>query len=443
MLSQSLYLFSSKLVAYAIRLVLPYFLVRLLSMEEFGAYRQFFLLQIYVQLLLQMGVNQALYYFIPRDEKNAGSYLINSLLLNVLIFGVALFGISFVRNDLASWLQMPLLREGFVILAVYVLVRMPVICCDCYLNARRRIKSAAAFVIIGQLLVSIAAVITAFYTRDVYAVLEAMVVARGVQLVLMLAYIGFGIQGFRAERYLQGIRVQIRYGLVLGLAGTLLAFQLKLHELFVSRHFGPEGYAIYSAGCTQIPIMQMYSQAVASVALSRFALLEKQGDWEAIRAFWRRILTSMYAIGVPVVIFLVLIAEPLIRFMFTDDYAAAVPIFQVNSLIKLHLILNSTLVIRAMDRNDLSIWTNLGVLIVTPFALHFGHEIDGMRGIILAQFLVLMTGRIVTHALLNRFAGTRLDYLVAPGDIWTFYEETLTRGWTKLRRWKRPRRAER
>ena len=106
MLNRSLYLFSSKMVGYAIRLILPYFLVRLLTVEDFGTYRQFFLLQVYIQLIFQMGVNQALYYFIPRDEDNAGAYFINSLLLNLVIFGLALAGLAFFREPVSAWLRM-------------------------------------------------------------------------------------------------------------------------------------------------------------------------------------------------------------------------------------------------------------------------------------------------------------------------------------------------
>ena len=73
MLNQSLYIFASKIAGYGIRLVLPYFLVRTLSVEDFGSYRQFFLLEMYIGGLFQFGLNQALYYFIPRDQKNAGA----------------------------------------------------------------------------------------------------------------------------------------------------------------------------------------------------------------------------------------------------------------------------------------------------------------------------------------------------------------------------------
>ena len=73
MLNRSLIIFASKLIGYCIRLILPVILVRIMTVADFGAYRQFFLIEMYVVTLFQFGINQALYYFVPRDERNAGA----------------------------------------------------------------------------------------------------------------------------------------------------------------------------------------------------------------------------------------------------------------------------------------------------------------------------------------------------------------------------------
>jgi O-antigen/teichoic acid export membrane protein len=130
-----------------------------------------------------------------------------------------------------------------------------------------------------------------------------------------------------------------------------------------------------------------------------------------------------------VVALLVLIADPLIRFMFTDTYAAAVPIFQINSLIKLNLVFNVTLVLRAMDRNDISIWVNLGVLAATPLLLQLGLEHGGMAGVITAQLALVLGGRLISLALANRISGARLAYLITPRELWDFYREASRKGW--------------
>jgi O-antigen/teichoic acid export membrane protein len=429
LLNQSLYIFVSKIVGYGIRLVLPYFLVRALTVADFGAYRQFFLLEMYIGGLFQFGLNQALYYFIPRDRQNAGAYFVNSLLMNILVFGVAFTAIGLTVNPLSRWLNIAILHDAFWKLAAYVIILILAIACDAYLTARQNVKAAAVFEVSGQVLVTVVSLGAALATKSLDAILIGLVVARAVQLLAMLAYIHWRLHGFRAERYFFGIREQIRYGVMLGAAGTLLTPLARLHEFFVSRFYGTEAYAVYSAGCTELPVIQIFTQSVALVALSQFALLEQQKDWEGIRQLWRRVLTSSYAIALPFVLVLLVISKPLMLFMFTDTYAAAIPIFQVNTLLKLGLIFNSTLVLRAMNRNDITIWVNAVALVVAPVVLYAGMKLGGMLGIIAAQAVLIVGSRVAGNMFMNRIIPVRLPYGVGWTDLMEFYREA----WMKAR----------
>lgn len=428
MLNRSLTIFVSKLVGYGIRLILPFFLVRLMTMTDFGAYRQFFLLEVYIATLFQLGINQALYYFVPRDERNAGAFFVNSLGLNIVIFTAAFTAISLVRQPLSAWLNMAILDSAFWYLAVFTMILMLITSCDCYLTARQRVKASALFEVSGQLFVSLTTVAAALHWRDLERIIQAMTAARAVQLLCMLAYIQFRLRGFRAERYLVGVWPQVRYGVVLGLGGILFSIQSRMDQLFVSRHYGTESFAIYSVGCTEIPVMRLFAQSVAVVALGQFAFLEQQGDWEGIRRLWNRILTSMYALAIPTIGLLLLLSEPLVRIMFTESYIEAVPIFRINVLLKLNLIWNATLVLRAMNRNDVTVWVNLTILLVTPLALYGGMLAAGMTGLIGAQFLLILSGRLLHVAWLNHVSSAGLGYIVAPRAVLSLYRET----WRKL-----------
>ena len=435
LLNQSLYIFASKLVGYGVRLILPYFLVRLLTVGDFGAYRQFFLLEMYIGGLFQLGLNQALYYFIPRDLRNAGAYFLNSLLMNVIVLALAFAAIGLAVGPLSRWLNIAILHDAFWILALYVVILMLAIACDCYLTARQKVKAAAVFEVTGQTLVSVVCVVTAFAARRLDAILIGLVAARAMQLLAMLVYIHWRLHGFRAERYFFGIREQVRYGLVLGAAGTLFTMLIRLHDFFVSRYYGTEAYAVYSAGCTELPLIQMFTQSVAVVALGQFALLEQQRDWEGIRRLWRRVLTSSYAVAIPVVLVLLLVAKPLILFMFTDTYADAIPIFRLNTLAKLGMIFNATLVLRAMNRNDISIWVSAGALVLAPAMLYAGMVLWGMVGIIAAQATLIIGSRLVGNVLMNRIIPVHLPYTVGAADLLDFYRESWTKGRGMLAVW--------
>lgn len=423
MLNRSLYLAGARLCGYGIRLILPYFLVRLMTKTDFGSYRQFFLLEVYVATLFQFGVNQGLFYFIPRDVRNAGAYFLNSLAMNVLVFAGAFAVISVFVDPLSTMLKMAILREAYGYLVVFTMLLMLIAACDCYLSARQMIKAAALFDVGGQVLVSAVTVIAAFVTRDLHAIIFWLVVARAIQLLVMVVYVHFGLGGFRAEHYFFGLKEQVRYGVSLGLAGTVWAMLQRLHEFFVSATYGTESYAIYSAGCTEIPVVQIVTQSVAVVALGQFALLEQRRDCQGVRDLWTRVLTANYAIALPTTLGFILIADPLIRFMFTDSYAAAIPIFQISTLLKLYLIFNATLVLRAMNRNDVSIKVNLATLAAAPILLYLGMRLAGMAGIIAAQAVLMMASWLGMTVVLNRIYPVRLPYLVGPRDLAMFYRE--------------------
>ena len=323
----------------------------------------------YIGASFQLGLNQALYYFIPRDMRNAGAYFLNTVLMNVAVFTVAFTAIGLFADPLSRWLNIAVLHDAFWELAIYVVMLMLTVACDSYLMARQNARAAAVFEVLGQSLVAAVCVVVAFATRRLDAILIGLVFARAAHLLLMLIYIHWRLNGFLAERYFFGIREQIRYGVVLGAGGTLFTMQVRLHEFMVSRFYGTEAYAVYSAGCTELPFIQMFIQSLAVVSLGQFALLEKQNDWDGISRLWRRVLTSSYAVAIPVTLVLLLVSRPLILFMFTDTYADAIPIFRLNTLVKLGLVFNASLVLRAMSRNDITTWVAGVSLVLAPACL--------------------------------------------------------------------------
>lgn len=421
MLNRSLYLMASKLVGYGFRLLLPYFLVRLLTKADFGAYRQFFLLEVYIATLFQVGLNQALFYFIPRDPRNAGAYFLNSLALNIVVFVAAFAVVGGFAGPLGDWLNMPILGQAFWPLASYTTFLMMTTACDCYLTARQRIKASAVFEIGGQVLASVGTIWAAWTTRELLPVLEALVVTRALQMIAMFAFIHWRLRGFGAERYFHGLAEQVRYGFVLGLGGALGTMLMRLHDFVISRYYGTEAYAIYSAGCTEIPVIQMLSQSVAIVALGQFAALERDADWSGIRDLWGRVITSTWAIALPALLAMWLLAGPIVRFMFTDAYAEAVPIFRANTIVKVSLLFNATLVLRAMNRNDVTIWVNAATLGAAPFVLYAGMRAWGMPGVIGAQAGLMIASRLVPLVTLNRLTGRPLAYAPSLREMARFY----------------------
>ncbi len=427
MLNRSLYIFVSKMFSYGTRILLPYFLVRLLTKTEFGTYRQFFLLQALITALFQFGLNQGLFYFVPRNRERASTYFVNTLFLNLCIFGTTFLLIRWRLDDVSGLLHMAVLRDFFPQLAVYTVLIIFIVAGDSFLLAQQKVLPSVLAEVGGTLLTAGLTLAAAFRTRDLETIIMALLLGRSLHLLFLGSYIHFRLAGFHVYQFLDGLREQVRYSIVLGLGGTLGTLVLRFHELFVSRFYGPAGYAVYSAGCTELPVLQLYMQSVAMVALGQFALLEKQRDWEGIRRLWREVTVNMYAVGVPVILLLLLVSKPLILFLFTEKYAAAIAIFRINTLVKLNFLLNATLVLRAVNRNDITVKTHLTMLLVAPFILYVGMKVAGMVGIIAAHALLYVGGRFALMNRLNRITGLHLIYVPPVREVLGFYRSLPTR----------------
>lgn len=428
MLSGSLYLFISKVAGYGIRILLPIFLVRILTKEEFGVYSQFFLLEMLIKTIFQMGINQSLFFFIPRDQKNSGAYFINSLSLNVVVFSLAYALVWIFRGEIAVQLGMGLIHTYFWYLASYSLLMMLNIAAETFLTVKDHIIPASIYSVLREILASIATLFAAFYYGDLEKIFFALVLSRALSLVLALLYIQIKIKGFQTEKYFVELGPQMKYGLVLGLSGTVWALTMRLHEMAVSRDFDLATYAVYAAGCKQIPILQFFGQSVAAVSLSQFTKLEKANDWEGIRALWEKILGSMYGVAIPVTLLFLAISKPLILTMFTHEYAGAVPIFQIQTIAMFSLVLNPSLVLRAMDRNDISLKIHIAILLTMPVLFHFGSRSFGIMGVISVYAILTILGKLLSHFFLNRYAPVYLPYIASRKSIWHFYQT----GWVKV-----------
>ncbi|MGZ3440605.1 MAG: lipopolysaccharide biosynthesis protein, partial [Polyangia bacterium] len=112
-------LVAGRLVSAALTFALPLVLARLLMPDEFGTYKQFFLIASTLQLTGQLGLTQSLLYFMPRGGKERGAYISQTFLsLSVLglLFGVALW---FGTPIIGRWLGDGTLASLRVPLVVY------------------------------------------------------------------------------------------------------------------------------------------------------------------------------------------------------------------------------------------------------------------------------------------------------------------------------------
>src|SRR5262245_8990150 len=252
-------------IAFGLSFIAPLLLVRMLSQTEFGVYKQVFQILMSAISALNLQVASTAYYFMPRAPEKRLQVLINvlafysaagALVAALFIFYPECALLVFESGGLPAY--MPLL--GVTILLWLVSSNLEVVP-----MALGDVRTSSAFIVISQLTKSALTVSAALAFHSVRAMIWAAAIQGILQILFMFAYIhrrfGRRFLRFRDAFDLELFKAQIGNALPYGLGGFAQTAQGDLHSFMVSRYFPPAGFAVYSAGLFQLPLLGLLTSS--------------------------------------------------------------------------------------------------------------------------------------------------------------------------------------
>src|SRR5580658_8148895 len=131
----------SRLANYALMIVSPVVLVRMLSKEDFGHYRNFLLYASILQAIATFAINDSLLYFIPTHPKSPWR-LVRETNVLTLMLSVAVLLAVLAANALSSG---HLIGEFALPVCIYVLLYANIDFWECYWLAEHRPNPVFAY----------------------------------------------------------------------------------------------------------------------------------------------------------------------------------------------------------------------------------------------------------------------------------------------------------
>jgi O-antigen/teichoic acid export membrane protein len=331
MLKPALTIMAGRTLGFAVLFLLPIVLVRLFDQEQFGTYKQIFLLYGTILNIAQLGMSESLFYFLPGSTGDAGRYVCNSLLV---LGGIGLLscGLLYMGGDLiAQYMNNPALAPLMPLLAVFFLLMLASYVLEIVMTARHQYAYAAVSYGISDVARAALIVMPALLFQTVASVLYGAIIHAVLRLGATIWYCRaqFG-SGLRPDRSL--LLRQIGYSLPFALYVLVHTGQESVHLFAVSSWFDAVTFAVYSVGCLQIPLAEVVSMSVINVMMVGMVQAIREGRGAAVVAMWHDTVRKLFLMLLPFVAVLLLAAQDLIIFLFTDAYAASVPIFRIWSL---------------------------------------------------------------------------------------------------------------
>jgi O-antigen/teichoic acid export membrane protein len=273
---------------------------------------------------------------------------------------------------------------------------------------RERYGLAATSYAASDLLRAAALIVPTLVTGDLRWLMIGAITFAAVRLLAMLLYLrGTYGRALRLDRPL--FAEQLRYSLPFGLSVVVGTLQLNFHHFVVSHSFDVATFAIFAVGCLQIPLIDFVATPMADVTMVKMAEARRDGAVARAKEIWHQASSDLALLFFPLVGLLVVVADDLIVLLFTQSYAASVPIFQVSVLTILFtpLLIESVLRVYADTRFILllnSLQLGIIALLIWPLIGRFG-LVGGVLVTVIAITIVRVVGLARVRHLLQ--SGTR------------------------------------
>jgi O-antigen/teichoic acid export membrane protein len=347
----------------ALLIVSPIILVRLLSVAEFGHYREFLLYVGLLTALAAFGINSSLLYFVPAQHEGAWRYVRQAVTMTA-VNSVAGAVILVALNTL---LDGALVGDLAIPVALYVLLFVNVDFWEFYWLARQRPGAWFAYTS-GRVVARMTVVIVAAaLTGDVNAIIWSLIALEGARLVISI--VGWrrrvsGPENMTAESW----RQQLRYCAPVGVSLTLVTLNKSLGGLFITKLMGPVALAHYAIGTYVQPIISILRNSLSDVLLPEMADRGTGADRDSL-ALWRRTTVVAAVLLLPAGLVIATFAEQLVVTVFSEEYRASVPVLQIYLLVLIRECFDFGVPLRALNRTSPIAHSNLLAMLLNAALL--------------------------------------------------------------------------
>lgn len=389
---QSLLLTASRVLRAAFALAVPIFLARSLDPMSFGQYREIALVSLTAVMALSLGLPASLYHLVPASRPDAQAYLTQTA---VLMGAAGVLGGAAVA--LALWMEPDLFGGALTPYALWmfglIALATPAQLADVapVVDGRARITVALVAAVDGArgvLLITLAAL-----TRRLDVLLAVLCAVAVARLVFLTGYLRRRPRDMPPPAPTRTLARQLTYALPL-YAGILLSITRdQLHSFFVALRAPASEFAVYAVGTLEIPILAHLATSVAEVLLLRNSDAFVNGRLRDLAAGWHRAMQGLASLVLPIFVLLELYADELVRLLFGESYAGAVPVFRISLLTVPLSILMTSSVLRALAELRVLVVGEVASLLTTCAVL-IGW---GDRTLFTAAISSLVAGRLAYH----------------------------------------------
>jgi O-antigen/teichoic acid export membrane protein len=363
----------TRLMNHGLVLISPIVLVRLLTVEDFGRYREFLLYSSVLLTFAGLSVNSSLMRFAAYRPEYRWRFVNQALLLTMASSALILSAVAALNAIFAG----ALVGDYMLPLALYVALFLNFDFWEHFWLAERRPGAVFAYTT-GRLVARLSVVIAAAaLSGNVTVIIWSLVCLEAIR--LLLSAIAWAKARERHPPKLpDSWREQLQYCLPVGASSVLVTLNKSMGSLIVAKVLGPVGLAQYAIGTYVQPIIAVLRNSMSDVLLPEMSA-DQRGASTSL-TLWRRMTVLAAIMLVAAAVILARFAEVLVVTIFSPEYLPAAHVLQIFVIVLVRESIDFAVPLRAINRTAPMMKSNLVAMVVNAALLFVLLPIAGVRG---------------------------------------------------------------
>lgn len=353
-----------------ISFIVSILLARLLTPSEFGLVAMILVFISISQTILDSGLSQSLIRTVDPDTSDYSTVFYFNLVVSLLLYGILYLSAPFI----SVFYEQPALAELLRVLGLILIVKAFSIVQLTKLTKEMNFKLQTIITLPALLGSALVAVIMAFNGFGVWSIIAYRLIREILNSSLLWIYskwkpkLLFSILKFKYH---------FKFGVNLLFSGILNGVFNNLYTLVIGKYFSAAqlGYFNRANSLQQLPVQNL-GNILNKVTYPMFSKINNN-DQKLRKAYLKVIGLSIFVMS-PIMIFMGVLAKPLILFLLTDKWIAVVPYLQILVIAGLLFPIHSfnLNILKVKGRSDLflrlEIIKKIIVVLAVLFAMNYG-----------------------------------------------------------------------
>ena len=409
---QSAWLLAAKIIGFVFSFALPLLIVRYLTQENVGLYREAFQVITNAVIILPLGFSMSAYYFLARETERRGAAIFNILLFNFVVGGLGCLALYLFPQMIGNLFRSDELTRLAPTIGVVIWIWIFASFLETVAIANCETRVATAFIVLASISKTLLMGTAVFAFATVESFIYAAMIQGGIQTVILLKYLHSRFPGFWRQFNFRFFREQMFYAIPFGLTGILWIAQSDIHNYFVGYKFSSSEFAIYAYGCFEVPLIAMLSESVTSVLIPRMNSLQLAGDRNEMIRLTARAMQKLAFFYFPIYVFLLITAHTFIITLFTEQYEASASVFVINiTLLPFSILITDPIVRSYKELGRFFLLTRILVLTGMVAVLYFGLDHFGLTGMIATAVGAILIEKCIAEGMVIRKLGLGRQHL--------------------------------